>query len=619
MDKLPPLHHYVPECETPLEELKKLARVKKIPPALLDYEIVDFFTYMTREGESDSILLQPEEMHKLNEESFLLDPSIHLQQLYSINIFTHQESDDFKLTVSVMGNKSLSRAVALIKQGSHIKKRAGLDDRLYRYLNSKKTRYGLMLGIHDDLFKKEIDHFIELIPESGDINQDYQLVLCRGIEPVMTQNSKLIRHYEKKLYKEDSHGRIDHSERGKAVGIQNNELIAEILKPKAGSPGRDCKGRYVDPGHLESSELPPLQTGEGIRTESTDEHIRYYAETGGYVESSESQLSVKAQMDIEEVSFKNTGSLRAGLDSGMVLRVSSKDSLGDSIGIGIEIEVTEVQTEGNVGSGSTIHARKVTIGGQTHHTSKIESDFASVEIHKGHLKAKEARINRLEGGHIEADSVTIFHAIGGTVLAREIYIENLHSNSKIEASEKIEISVIKGEDNKIAIDPAAYYEQKKRIEHFQEVLRDEEKQVYHLKKEFESPEGNIRQNTHSVHAIKDQITELTEHGEKPPAVLLEKVKEFHQMAEKAEALKQQIAEIRSRSKHLREEVDSYREKSIQAEIIHHSPWRGYNEIRFRLHHPKAELLFVPRNGEKLIFLQRDYEGHLEISYSKVLK
>ncbi len=68
-------------------------------------------------------------------------------------------------------------------------------------------------------------------------------------------------------------------------------------------------------------------------------------------------------MEINEISFRSTGSVDANLDSNIRSNIKEKDILKDAIGAGMSVETTDLHVQGNVGSGAKIRAKIAFIGG----------------------------------------------------------------------------------------------------------------------------------------------------------------------------------------------------------------------------------------------------------------
>ncbi|HFU73976.1 MAG TPA: hypothetical protein ENK65_00320, partial [Helicobacteraceae bacterium] len=147
---------------------------------------------------------------------------------------------------------------------------------------------------------------------------------------------------------------------------------------------------------------------------------------------------------MSEISFKTTGSIETQLDADVSINVKESDSLKDAIGMGMEVEVNEINVEGNVGPNAVIKAKKASVEGQTHQSSEVHDDELSINIHKGTAYAKSITSTRLEHGTVEADTVHVTQAIGGVIRAKEITIELLGSHVTMSATKTITVQQLKG-------------------------------------------------------------------------------------------------------------------------------------------------------------------------------
>lgn len=102
-------------------------------------------------------------------------------------------------------------------------------------------------------------------------------------------------------------------------------------------------------------------------------------------------FDIKDELDVNEITFKTTGSVDTGLDTNVTLNVKENDLTKDAVGTGMTVEANEINVEGNVAANAVVKANKVTIGGQTHAKAVIEAKEAKIAVHIGSFEGRTSR------------------------------------------------------------------------------------------------------------------------------------------------------------------------------------------------------------------------------------
>ena len=280
----------------------------------------------------------------------------------------------------------------------------------------------------------------------------------------------------------------------------------------------------------------------------------------------------------------------------------------------MSVETYELNIQGNVASGAKIKAEKLTIGGQTHQTSIIEAKTAQITIHHGTLIAEEANIDRLEGGKIIGDIINVKQAIGGEIIGKNIVIEELASNVLITASDTIEIKNLKGINNKFLIDPSMTKEFNENIDKITLKIKELSLKLKQVPKALEDKKRVIDKTKSTVKMVQEKILELKKDGKKPPGTLLAKIKEFQNSVNEYNESLKKFKDDKLQHKNLREDLNQVQMKVFSAKIINHSPWKEYNEIKFKLMSPAIEKVYNTKEHEIIreISLIENSEGEYEI-------
>jgi hypothetical protein len=280
----------------------------------------------------------------------------------------------------------------------------------------------------------------------------------------------------------------------------------------------------------------------------------------------------------------------------------------------MNVEVTEIEIDGNVGSNAKVLAKKASIGGQTHKTATITADELEINVHKGKAYGKNVHITRLEHGTVEGESVEVAQAIGGIVRAKEVEINICASHVKVTASRKIEIHKMVGSENTFTIDPLLSRDVRNSVEDNEEQIKELEMALRELKKEIEKYTLLIKNGTKSFLDIKKRLLHYQKNKVKMPESFVKKYKQFQRMQDHLKSLKDDYALKQEKLNLLTTRTASFQDNILDARIINRDKWVGYNEIKFKLVDPPVELVYKPQEGsnEKVFGLVELNDGEFAI-------
>ena len=589
------------------KELMGVSANHKIPVSSLDFKVLSIqtFTKLVVDGkEEEWEELTSDEVFDLRDDTVLLNEQFEMKQVYEIEIFSKEDEENNNLSnlqVSVGANSQLTKVYLTIKAGSEITYYDELEKDLLAEIQKRKLRANLTINIFDEVMRPEISNLIAKVRVAGTLVFDTKEVflISEGLEPVATINDELILHYEHKNENKKEEDKVDYSKRGYLLSTTPGEMLIEYIKPKLGESGRNCRGQFLKPKEPIVKYEPTFNVTDKIKVVVGDDNITYLAQDGGYVTFENGTYDIRQDVDISEISFKTTGSIESALDADISINVKEKDALKDAIGMGMDVEVNEIRIEGNVGPNATVRANKAIVEGQTHKTSKIYANEAQINIHKGYISGGEIHITRLEHGIVEAQKVTISQAMGGKIIANEVEIEILASHVTIQAAHKIEIKRLKGEENKLIIDPVIMKQAHSSLESSEEQMQEAKGHIREIEKEIKQHSQKLQDNTHSFNEIKRHLIGYKKKGIKMPTAFVKKYKQFQAMFEHLESLKSELKEKNDRYDVLSQTHRSFQNDIFDARIINHDRWHGHNEVIFRLVEPKLEVNFLPPDAAKI--------------------
>ncbi|QOP45908.1 flagellar assembly protein A [Sulfurimonas paralvinellae] len=585
------------------KELFKIAKSYEMEAELLDFNLLDVQTYTriydgSKETEWEEI--STEESRNFNDEALLLNPHFQIKQTYEIEVFSKKPAKDDHyrdLKLAVGANATKCKVYLSIAQGSKVEYIPHFEEDLLGMINTKKVRAGILVYMFDSMVEgvaSQISARVR-IAEKLEFEQSETHLIAEGYEPTATINDALILHYENTKELNDNE-RVDYASRGFIQSVQKGDLLIEYVKAKMGKPGRNCRGEYMEPKEPVIANEPNFKVSDNIKVVEDEDSIKYYADENGYIAFEDNTYVIKKDVDVDAISFKTTGSIDSGVDSDVNITVKEADAIKDAIGSGMKVEVTEIEIDGNVGSNASVVAKKANIGGQTHKTARITADELEINVHKGEAYGKNVHITRLEHGVVEGENVDVAQALGGVIRGQEVVIGICASHVKATATRKIEIKKMLGSENIFTIDPLLSRDVQNSVEDNEEKIKEIKLRLRELKKEIEKYTTLVKNGTPAFLEIKKRLLHYQKNKVKMPESFVKKYKQFQRMQERLKELKEEFTLKQEKLNLLTTRTASFQDNILDARIINHDKWIGYNEIKFKLVDPPMELVYKPLEG-----------------------
>lgn len=573
------------------KELGRICAQNEASAEFIDFEIISsIFIYKIGE---EKTTIKEDKFGIFDDDEFYLNPKLTITQAHKIRFFDRRDEILKALPdVKVAVNKKLTKVVAIVKQNDKFLYYDDFKENLAVYINKKLVLSNIFIGIRNKEMFEGIEDIALCIGEKNCIDKDYQFTITSGIEPINCIDAQLVFHYKDKLKKHDIGDNIDYSKRGFLTGVAKGDEIIEFLKPKEGKPGRNIFGKYIDIKKPVASIDGNLSISENIAKEENDDCIKYIALKAGYVCEEGGRYDIKEEYEIQDLSFKKTGSVYAGIDNNVKLNITQKDINKDSVGSNISIETSEIVISGSVGQEAKIKANVVEIGGVTHSTSLIEAKKAKISTHIGTLIADEVEIINLEGGKVIAQNVRVGTALGGEITAQNVYIENLISNVKITASNIIEIKTNRGSANRLIIDPASIRNYGEKIKSNQEKIEILTKKIDETYKELQKNKKVIDDNQNSINTIKTQIKKLKDSNLSIPNLFVIKIKEFQTLIKSYNEFVILYKKDKKELEMLHFELKELQGQIFKAKIIISGTFQEFNDITFVLIDPPISVNYT---------------------------
>jgi len=589
-------------------DLENLAKKYKLSVKELDINILSYKSFCLSK-DKEAIEINNENKNDLLSLENLLNPDISFYQELRVEVFLKNTRAKFPLALSVGTNSDSTVVRATIKPKEDISFYEMLEDEIISELNKRKAKLGFMIGMMDECMISGVKKLISIIRVNKAISKNTSFNICEGIKPVEGIERRLIKHYENKQHDNNN---------STMYGVKKGALVLEIIKPKDGSNGRNCKGEILEVNSVELDKkdiVVNVSDDEFIKKEDEDS-VSYFAKLNGYIhEGTDGKFEIKDEYVVESVSLKTTGNIDVGDDSDVTVVIKEDTSTIDAVGPGVDIDTNEVHVAGNVANNASIKAKNVVIDGQLHKSAKVHSKKAKIHLHKGYVEGETIEINILEGGEVVGDIVRVKQLSGGIIKAKEVYISSVISNSKVYASHHIEIDKIDGNGNLFTIDSLVQRDFHDRVDKLNREIFDLKYKLKKIPKELRQLKAKIDSQKDNVNEIKKSIEEMKRFGKTPLASLVMKLKEHQEKIRNFNSLVKELKDAKLEKENLTQELIELNSSVLMAKVVCKSRWREFNEVKFKLIEPPVELSFLPKEDEiiKTLSVESSEEGEYILS------
>lgn len=586
------------ETANPYGEILNLAKHFGVDSKFIDFDIMEIKTECKVAGESQPRQVPAEKLNIFDDDKFFVEKVESIKQNYLVKFYDTRQVKPTPLpNVAINANKNLTKILATVSQNSDTVYFKEFDKKLINFIYKKLIKVGILVGIRNKTMLEEVAKIYSVLRVKEFIDKDYSFVVTAGVNVNPSADDALVFHYKNKNKSTDENDKIDYSNRGYLLGVTENELIFEYVKLREGANGRDVRGKLLPTQKAKATIAKMPEHTENIYSKEDEEGIKFFSKKSGYVQEEKGVFDIKDELDVNEISFKTTGSVDTGLDTNVTLNVKEKDLTKDAIGTGMTVEANEINIEGNVAANAVVKANKVVIGGQTHAKALIEAKDAKIAVHIGSFDGEYVEIDRLEGGKVKAKKVVIKSVIGGEIIAESVIIDTLVSNSNIIIADTLEIKKLKGVNNKILVDFSMIKNTGEQINERMAKIKAIREQIVKMPRTLESKRCVIEENKGPINVIKAKIEELKSTNNTPPVTFMKKLKEYQQLVHEYNALLKEFREKKAAIAELKSEIANIQDGIFSSKVINHSNWREFNEIKFRLVDPARDITYSTRENE----------------------
>lgn len=586
------------ETANPYGEILNLAKHFGVDSKFIDFDIIEIKTECKVAGESQPRQIPAEKLNIFDDDNFFVEKVESIKQNYLVKFYDTRQVKPTPLpNVAINANKNLTKILATVSQNADTVYFKEFDKKLINFIYKKLIKVGILVGIRNKTMLEEVAKIYSVLRVKEFIDKDYSFVVTAGVNVNPSADDALVFYYKNKNKSTDENDKVDYANRGYLLGVVENELIIEYVKLRDGTSGRDVRGNFLPAQKAKATITKMPEHTENIYAKEDNEGIKFFAKKPGYVKEEKGVFDIKDELDVNEITFKTTGSVDTGLDTNVTLNVKEKDLTKDAIGTGMTVEANEVNVEGNVAANAVVKANKVTIGGQTHAKALIEAKEAKIAVHIGSFEGENVEIDRLEGGKVKAKKAVIRSVIGGEIIAESVAIDTLVSNSNIIIADTLEIKKLKGVNNKILVDFSMIKNTGEQINERMAKIKAIREQIVKMPRTLESKRCVIEENKGPINVIKAKIEELKSTNNTPPVTFMKKLKEYQQLVHEYNALLKEFREKKAVIAELKSEIANIQDGIFNSKVINHSNWREFNEIKFRLVDPARDITYSTRENE----------------------
>lgn len=563
------------------DTISKIAKEYGIKSSQVDFDILSIETDVKLDEESEFVPADEETFVLVEQKNLLEDENFRIKQVYELRIKPYASNPDLKLIGGLKIDKSLTYAYYIVSANSTITYSDNLKEELFEFFKKRKLRLGALVDIpqFEKRYKEDVEKLVAKIQILGKLEEDVEIELCKGVTPIKPVEFSL-----NEKYKENK------SDQEYIYPIKNEELLIEIIKPKMGKHGRSCNGGFIKIAPPKDVQIPEFKIKDDVKKEEDTSTIKYISKKNGYIKLEDGAIIINDELEVNKISVK-TGNISGAEDSDIKISIKDGGALTEAIQDGMVVETTEIIAQGNVGNNAKVKAVILEIGGQTHKNSKLIAKEAKINSHKGHLKANEAHIQRLEGGKVEARVVHIKQAISGEVIADEVIIDTLMSHVVIKAHKLIEINILKGGENKLIIDEGLVDNKKEQVTELEFEIKQLGFKLRQIQKKIDANKTSYLKAKAGIAEINEKIKDLESKGEFVSPVFTQQIKRFEDFKQKTIALQEEFDEIEQTRQTLQDELSKIQGDSEVAKIISHSGFHEFNRIEFKLINPSMDFSY----------------------------
>lgn len=418
--------------------MQKIANENGVELNKLFLNVISSDTLIKTVSLSDFVLYNEDIKGYYSDKEKMINEHIELKQSHTL-VVKDVPLSPISLKYTIEPSNNYTHPSIIIYPESKIPYQTYEPKELYRLLlnelNNIKAYNGFLINLFDSEFREKLKSFVKYI-YAQKFDKKIKLPLFSGIEAIAGDGGTLMLYYKDKP-----------NQNPQFIEVEENEILAEYIKPSFGQKGFNAYGKIVDANSFKKTkDLEYIIDKTTIDIMEDDEKKIYKSKTKGFVNTTNNTLSIDNKIRLQKLS-RVQDKVSQDESNNIEVVISQSNSDLDSVGEGVNLVSESVHISGHIGAKSTIKALNLVIDGATHQDSIQEAKFATINRHKGKLRCHDAKIALLEGGEISATNVEVRDVLNGTIRAENVTIGRVKNNLKVYASSSIIIDQVLGEDN----------------------------------------------------------------------------------------------------------------------------------------------------------------------------
>lgn len=586
-------------CTDVNTEIRKIADIYALTEDMISFDILQVSTLYRGEKKKDFSLLPDEECIKiLGDDAEYNKNDFELKQAYDI-MLRGLKDDDLAPFLALKMDKECYELSLELKKGLEVRNDEAFFNELYAQITRLKACQNIIIRLFGEDTKQEIEALKELFAHlniQGKIESSQHIVIAKasGFIPEMQAKFKFI-------LQEDWNGshalKVDFA----SYAAKSGDLVGLELKAQAGKSGRNLKGEYI---HVKKQESAPEEIkirfkDSEFRKEDKADSVEYYALQDGYVAMSEGELRTIVDFNFPEVSLRKNGSLLGGDKKGFIVEVTCADPNQDAIGASVTLEAAEVKIYGSVAENAQVIANKAEINGQTHQSASVRANEINIDIHKGTAIGSKIRINRLELGDVDGEEVFVEQANGGSIKARQISINALHSHTKIALSELLHIKSMSGGENRFLISSRASLKAQEEVQLVNAQVEQNLQKMNKLLSALNKDLARVRKTKPVVEKIKIIMEENKKNNKPNERNITDSVAQYVILLRRTKYLKEALVALQEQTKGLSNHLEVLDRQTQDAKITADTAWQQDNEVIYERFFPEGRDIMLLSDGEEV--------------------
>ena len=423
--------------------LQSFAVENKINPLLLDYNLINYKTYILKDS-GEEVLIANDSINSH------IDSNNTIIQKYEVDIF-RRVSSFYPILIQVQTNENALDLKAHIFT-QRIPRHGDLEEIIYQTIINICAYRGIIINLGWGDIKAQIAEIATKLKDNDTHAEFYTIDICKLKEPkIQSASVRLL------LSKNQSNAILSLESlllSGGFFSVEKNEILLNYQKPRYATPWRNIYGNLYGVG---LSYPIGIEAGENIEVSQKNDTIIYSAKDSGYVSIVNGVMMISQSIIVDNINSKNIINIKEQNIQSLI--VKNDALLKDVIPSGFNLSVQDLKIVGNIGA-VDIQSQNLFINGQVHIKSNLKTNKAQILHLKGKLVAKEAEIRHCENAEIECDNLSINHLNGSKIYFSNARISHIQSNNLLFIQKSLIVKNILGENNEFILYPCLYGENK---------------------------------------------------------------------------------------------------------------------------------------------------------------